>query len=140
MLSARLELCHPSPCCQRGPSPSGCGAEPNHKPLPSPTTREEALTHAHTDFAHTRPRQHRGTHPPSPGHRSSVYFPAVRPLPSNTTPPPPSPPVFPTFSTLVKVARQQRKTSNTHTPHYASEGFPDVLVYIMECAGRRQAD
>lgn len=40
----------------------------------------------------------------------------------------------------MKVARQQRKTSHTHTPHYASEGFPDVLVYIMECAGRREAD
>lgn len=40
----------------------------------------------------------------------------------------------------MKVARQQRKTSHTHTPHYASEGFPDVLVYIMECAGRWEAD
>lgn len=44
VLSARLELCHPSPCCQRGPSPSGCGAELNHGPLPLPATREGTLT------------------------------------------------------------------------------------------------
>lgn len=44
VLSARLELCHPSPCSQHGPSPSGSGAELNHRPLPLPATREGTLT------------------------------------------------------------------------------------------------
>lgn len=34
----------------------------------------------------------------------------------------------------------EKDFTHTHTPHYASEGFPDVLVYIMECAGRGVAD
>lgn len=77
------------------------------------------------------------THPPNEP-QPMVYFPAVHS--HSTTPPSLICFFFFSFSTLMKVARQQRKPSHTHTPHYASEGFPDVLVYIMECAGRRDAD
>lgn len=55
VLSARLELCHPSHCCQHGPSPSGCGAELNHRPLPLLATREGTLT---SQLEHTHSRAH----------------------------------------------------------------------------------
>lgn len=148
VLSARLELCHPSPCCQHGPIPSGCGSgavpqtfTPAHHQGGNTdiTALRHTLTHTHTltkivahiQF-HIAPLHHCTT--------ANGLF-SRRPLPSNTHPPPLAPFLcFSSFSTLAKVARQQRKTSHTHTPHYASEGYPDVLVYIMECAGRREAD
>lgn len=90
VLSARLELCHPSPCCQHGPSPSGCGAELNHRPLPLPTTREGTLTSQlqHT-YTHTRTNivAHIHFHNP-PLHQCTTangLF-SRRPLPSNPPP------------------------------------------------------
>lgn len=121
VLSSRSELCHPSPCCQHVPSPSGCGVELNHRPLPLPATREGTLTSQlkrtltlthiltltlwHTSIFTTPPPPPPSTNAPQP----MVYFPAIH---SHPTPPPLL--FFSSFSTLVKVARQQRKTSHTH--------------------------
>lgn len=113
---------------------------------PCPPSGRERWHHSSNTHSHTHSYSHYcDTHPflttPPPfpltqpnATQPMVYFPASTPVQH--------PPFifFSSFSTLVKVARQQRKTSHTHTPHYASEGFPDVLVYIMECAGRREAD
>ena len=84
VLSTRLELCHPSPCCQHGPSPSGCEAELNHRPLPLPATREgtltsQLLTHSHTHILSSNIVAHSHFHnpPSSSAPQPMVYFPAV---------------------------------------------------------------
>lgn len=144
VLSARLELCHSSPSRLRGPGLSlpSLGWPTDFYPCPPPGRQRRRYNAKHTPTARCL-WKHCGTHPFSPLHSLSCNQCSVFPLsvPIQNTPAPSHPSqFFPSFSTLVEVARQQRKTSLTHTPHDASEGFPDVLVYIMECAGRRETD
>lgn len=102
VLSARLELCHPSPCCQHGPIPSGCGSgavpqtfTPAHHQGGNTdiTALRHTLTHTHTltkivahiQF-HIAPLHHCTT--------ANGLF-SRRPLPSNTPHPSPLSYVFP---------------------------------------------
>lgn len=146
MLPARPPA--PLAVCEPGPGP-GAGADPlSFNPwslqppgdlMPTRCTPRARLVHAHTraDIAAARLLL-----PPSelsPMVSLFIYIFIHSPCctllfntPSRT--PAASPPLPPP-----RLPGSGRKTLHTYTPRDASEGFPDVLVYIMERATHREA-
>lgn len=151
VLSARLELCHPPrPAASMAPAPLAAERGSTTDLYPCPARHQggreggsadiTSLTHTHTytrilalTLWHTSIFTH-PIHPPKL--QPMVYFPAIRSTPIQH---PRSLHPHPSFSTSRRLPGSRERLHTHIHPTMPLRVFPDVLVYIMERAGRREA-